>query len=121
MGWQLPGACCYSWSIGALWFSQHWTSLYPNGGAVFFAFVGNTVFSLLSFQLMMCGCCQGKQKRRRHLGENIGRLLFLVIAVYILWRCRYMFNYIFCSGLFQFLRCLQLCALLKLLSWTGAA
>lgn len=73
----MPHFCCASDDFGALWFLHH----FGDFGGTMYNFLANVIFSLTCFQLMMCPCVQSRSKRARHIGEIVGVVLFVLIAI----------------------------------------
>eukprot|EP00928_Gymnodinium_smaydae_P000528 TRINITY_DN10200_c0_g2_i1.p1 TRINITY_DN10200_c0_g2~~TRINITY_DN10200_c0_g2_i1.p1 ORF type:complete len:233 (-),score=30.93 TRINITY_DN10200_c0_g2_i1:79-777(-) len=116
---MLPGACCYARIVGVLWFHEHMRCLGDATASLLWAFVANTLFSVVSFQLMMCGCVQMSGHGCRRIGNLCGHIVFIMMTVIILWRSRFLWLYFTSLGLFC--RAVWLFLSLKLCSWLGAS
>lgn len=111
--WKLSIGCCFQhpWQL----------SLYKDQFLLysFLPLIVDVVFILLGFQLAMCGCAQGLRRDSRIGAENAGRVVLLVISLYIVYKWRQMFWFILASS-DRVYTALALVVQVKLLSWTGA-
>lgn len=111
------GFCCRSEQMLARWFAEKFVIGNWNAGPMLYALVCNSIFSILCFQCMICGCVQSQSRKQRVLGQALGYVLFALVALFVLHDA---------GGIFLF--CLEFGTLqasvtnfieAKLLSWTG--
>jgi len=82
--------CCLAHYTGVAWFGQ--TFGMDLGGTLYACFL-NTIFSLGSFQLMICGCVQKKSAILRRCGEQTGHVVYALFAILILLPQPYLIMY----------------------------
>eukprot|EP00928_Gymnodinium_smaydae_P057344 TRINITY_DN40595_c0_g1_i1.p1 TRINITY_DN40595_c0_g1~~TRINITY_DN40595_c0_g1_i1.p1 ORF type:complete len:427 (+),score=56.46 TRINITY_DN40595_c0_g1_i1:70-1350(+) len=114
----LGGSCCFASLLGLFSFSYEFSFLTPQMTEFLYCVVANAIFTLTCFQLMSCACVQAGSTRRRRLGEFVGRLVFALLAVWVVFRTKRLFYFVFVRNL-QWIAIKQI-VITKLLSWLGA-
>merc|ERR1712061_114422 len=74
--------------------------------------------TITCFQLIMCGCVQQRSKRMRRIGERVGTVIFVVVAIVTLIMSKGDMFYMWETG--QFSHAVMYFVGAKLASWFGA-
>merc|ERR1719188_1444643 len=88
-------------------------------GPLTFTFVVNCAFSIISFQLMMCGCVQHRSTRKRRIGEYIGIFAFAFMSGLLLLMAKDKLVEIWRHG--KILQVFADVVVAKLMCWCGAS
>lgn len=83
--------CCQAFKFKALYVLDAFREFGPlqiDIGPFVYCFLMNCAFSIISFQLMMCGCVQSRSTRCRHIGEAIGYICFASMAASVVFLSR---------------------------------